>query len=877
MEYSRFLKSANTRYRQQVWGETKELSRSSRVSDQKLSRVLTDSHIAGAVVSGPLGSGRRALVEICLKKSANPPQLIRLNGSNFGTKVPLGALSFLLAQLDVSTYSSRHELIHALGRVLYKERRPSIVMLGRPELIDEQSSSLLAQLATMGKIKLIVICENVQDLPGDLFALYRSGRFEHHRVHRMSRVETHHFLESELGGRASVLTSATLCYFASGNRELMHKLIQCWREDGQLLQRNGTWVLHMIGVGSGPSMQALHTSWTNGLSIDEKELLAALALGGPVTLERIHRTGLTAQLDGLLNRGQVKYLSGSTDRVGLYNPLLAVLMRVDAKDRHTAGRESLLTELHPDPSAAKILAELQSLNDIGDYSTQVQVAERFQLTGFEPEGWRASPEVRVSIVEIHAKALVMLGQESVANGAIHDARRGLVTAIHEAGHLDSLDVAFQELELLTQFVTLSNVEMSNEASVIGNSEELVKSSTWMSESLHLRALSIQALGWASQTRQADAMKLVRYIDNELRNMRMSSPLLSNFEPEDAADIEFQLLQSELLAGCWKLAASRAQKLASGHYQNPLLTSHADIVHGILLGLNNDHDAALRVLEPALPQLRLSGGDGLVSIVSSVIAYSLASSGRRLEASAFIIQEPENIETSPVPLNFYTWSGEIFSALALAELGSVNVASARLKAFATRVRDEGHTVLEALTLAFVVRLSGNEALRDLERASQLCQGYLGQKLVQLAHAASNDEPHQLGVVLNELTAIGNVLIAVPAQNALFNMLEPKAQRKLNRTINEIRRSAIPTDQNENEILVDKKLQQPGWLRELTKRETQIAKLAIEGKSNSEIAKFNGVSIRTVEGHLYQVYSKLQVRNRQELTALDRSSRRTAGLR
>lgn len=206
-----------------------------------------------------------------------------------------------------------------------------------------------------------------------------------------------------------------------------------------------------------------------------------------------------------------------------------------------------------------------------------------------------------------------------------------------------------------------------------------------------------------------------------------------------------------------------------------------------------------------------------------------------------------------------------------------MASARLKAFATRVRDEGHTVLEALTLAFVVRLSGNEALRDLERASQLCQGYLGQKLVQLAHAASNDEPHQLGVVLNELTAIGNVLIAVPAQNALFNMLEPKAQRKLNRTINEIRRSAIPTDQNENEILVDKKLQQPGWLRELTKRETQIAKLAIEGKSNSEIAKFNGVSIRTVEGHLYQVYSKLQVRNRQELTALDRSSRRTAGLR
>ncbi|WP_279403121.1 helix-turn-helix transcriptional regulator, partial [Arthrobacter sp. JCM 19049] len=71
--------------------------------------------------------------------------------------------------------------------------------------------------------------------------------------------------------------------------------------------------------------------------------------------------------------------------------------------------------------------------------------------------------------------------------------------------------------------------------------------------------------------------------------------------------------------------------------------------------------------------------------------------------------------------------------------------------------------------------------------------------------------------------------------------------------------------------------PGWTRELTKRESQVALLAIEGRSNQEIARVNGVSIRTVEGHLYQVYSKLQVRNRQELTALDRASRRTAGQR
>ena len=92
---------------------------------------------------------------------------------------------------------------------------------------------------------------------------------------------------------------------------------------------------------------------------------------------------------------------------------------------------------------------------------------------------------------------------------------------------------------------------------------------------------------------------------------------------------------------------------------------------------------------------------------------------------------------------------------------------------------------------------------------------------------------------------------------------------------VKRPAYLADNSRSDALASGKTGAPTWAGDLTKRESQIALLAISGKTNLEIARINGVSIRTVEGHLYQVYSKLQVRNRQELTALDRASRRAAG--
>lgn len=67
-------------------------------------------------------------------------------------------------------------------------------------------------------------------------------------------------------------------------------------------------------------------------------------------------------------------------------------------------------------------------------------------------------------------------------------------------------------------------------------------------------------------------------------------------------------------------------------------------------------------------------------------------------------------------------------------------------------------------------------------------------------------------------------------------------------------------------VERMMQDNPVLEVLTKREKFVASAAAQGMNNQQIARDAGVSIRTVEGHLYQIYSKLALGGRRELSTL-----------
>ncbi len=63
-------------------------------------------------------------------------------------------------------------------------------------------------------------------------------------------------------------------------------------------------------------------------------------------------------------------------------------------------------------------------------------------------------------------------------------------------------------------------------------------------------------------------------------------------------------------------------------------------------------------------------------------------------------------------------------------------------------------------------------------------------------------------------------------------------------------------------------------ELSKREQEIVRLILEGKSNEEIARELFISIHTVKNHAYNIYQKLGVKNRLRLSRLVQEHAREA---
>jgi DNA-binding NarL/FixJ family response regulator len=149
------------------------------------------------------------------------------------------------------------------------------------------------------------------------------------------------------------------------------------------------------------------------------------------------------------------------------------------------------------------------------------------------------------------------------------------------------------------------------------------------------------------------------------------------------------------------------------------------------------------------------------------------------------------------------------------------------------------------------------LRQLIEVTAKRQGPMAQLTVTLANACLDKDPAQAltaAMLAQELD-----LAAVESRCAVtaldFARLAGQARlaREAETRIDRLRRTVpvmplLPQTEGER----------------LTQRERQVAKLAGRGLGNRAIAELMGVSVRTVEGHLYQVFSKLGISSRGELT-------------
>lgn len=308
------------------------------------------------------------------------------------------------------------------------------------------------------------------------------------------------------------------------------------------------------------------------------------------------------------------------------------------------------------------------------------------------------------------------------------------------------------------------------------------------------------------------------------------------------------LNASFLLGSWKQARSIIpevrEKLSSENYA---FVQGLDAVLGVLAGeadetmVNELRANALQTARPGRAQFMQS---------FAVLGSSLLSS-RGCE------KENEEVEEIGLPALYSPINWWTRFAFALGSEPRRDVHK-RFLSLARQAETHGNEVGQLYAVACAVRSGDFESGEILGKLANSIQSPAAPGFKQVAEALKPKNSPGLVEGLRSVAASGFGYYAHHRGNQLLSNLTGASKRAARRILTGspgIERSSETDNQVGEELR-----------HLLTQREFRTAVAAASGLTNVDIANKEQVSVRTVEGRLYQAYSKLNVSNRRELSQL-----------
>jgi DNA-binding CsgD family transcriptional regulator len=835
----------------------------------------------GMVLAGLAGVGKTRLARAAADAVAQAGWVVRrVAGTTTGRDVTLGAFARWAVDTDVSKSALARKVLIELATGT--GGAPLLVVVDDAHLLDDLSALVVHQLVLQDMASVIVTIRTGEPAPDAVTALWKDGLLRRLELQPLSRGETDHLLTTVLDGPLAVDCADRMWKLSRGNVLFLHHLVDHERELNRLTQVQGEWrwagthsaspslvelveqqigavpdevreVVDLVAIAE-PIGRELLMTLVDPQAIDaaeQRELVSAASTGDAVCVGhplyseiRLSRCGpmRLRRLRGKVATAMAQADVGDPLRLGLLwlesdlSPDAAVLSRaarvaasrLDLRLAERLCRKAIAVQ--PSPAATLLLAQILFLQEKGEAAQEILDtlgSDESAVPGFL-NGVILRAAILMWPLQKPDEAVTLI-DAAITPG--DDDRNHSLRTFRAIGHM----MAAEPAETVQMMAAVDYDRLDDIGRVVGHTVETI------------------ALGDLGRAQEATQRASAGYrVQSESPNDAIHGTGLAEFHA-------YALLAAGYVDEAVAVAEREFQRCADFPGMSQWMALAALGMTAIGKG---DLSAAVRYLRSASEGFGPTGDMGGVFYrirIPQIEALARSGgTGAALEAStATAVNRPP------------TWKYlEPTYLLATAWVSATQGRTSEARDIITRAtqfaRTHGQPAREVLCLQTAAQFGDTDGAGRLAELAMKVQGPRAPLSARYAHALASADATGLDAVSHDFQAMGDVLAAADAaaQAAIVHRRDGHRGSALTSS----GRAQLLAKQCGGAVspaLAAAKLPLP-----FTRREHEITRLLSHGLSNKEIAAALSLSVRTVEGHVYQASTKVGISSRDELSALVR---------
>jgi DNA-binding CsgD family transcriptional regulator len=849
--------------------------------------TLDDPRAHGFVIYGAAGVGKTRLADACLAMAAaRGRNVARATATERLGSVPLGALAHLL---PAEIGDERVDLVKVMAEVRPvlledPDRSRLVLFVDDLQLLDATSAALIGQLLDADLLFLLATVRAGMVLPAGLDSAWQRGRVRRVDLDDLDRAGVDTLMHLVLGGPVEQSTVNDFWSASRGNPLYVRELVLGAVEGGHLDSQHDVW--RLVGpLVTTPRLREVVEARLGTLPPTVMDALDRLAVWEPIGL---------ATLEAEIGHEQLEVL----DRAGLLG------VRVDGRRQqvtlsHPLYREIVLVRM-PLLTRRRLLRELADLID-GHGARRREDHIRSATARLEATGW-ADPELLVKAARLarfgHDFVQVeRLSRAARVDGSTTELGLLLGEALHELGRFEEADEILRQAEevvadddpLLAPLIEILARNLMwglrrDDDALAANGrarhrplgpaalEELA-----LNEALLLTysgrpgdSFALIAAQPAPSNDRATALRAIVEVPTLIalgRAETAATEAVARFEaaaglPEQIAIPDpavlvihriYALAEAGRIADATRLATFAYEATPANAPPDGLMWLSHQLGRCALLA--GKAATARKWFGEALARCDHVNNSGPSTLVLSLLVVANAYLGDQRG-----VEHASGLLTTRPPFSFTRPEQELGRAWASVAAGDLATARQVLAASADLAASTGYRCCEAWALHDIARLGDPGSVHSrLAGLAADCEGSLIATYAAHAEAAATGDADGLVEVADRFERIGMSVHAAEAANEAAQAFQDRGDRRAATALTS-RAAAL--------IAGCEGARTPGttWdvaVTPLTPRERDIAMFAARGESSRAIAERLVVSVRTVDNHLQNVYTKLGISGRRQL--------------